>query len=318
MNPTSAPSPRPHRSALRNRLLTGLGAAALLASIVTFAPPAGSSPNGQPVSISPSTGPVGTSVTVTGSLDPDCYPDSSVSVALGEMGGWMPSPEGQLRQAEIGSADAVDGDYRVTGTIPASVDATGPVTPGVHEIHLYCFSPHGTFPWWFAGGTFTVTDGTTPPGHGPGGSVDLASSSVTAGGAVSFEASGFAADSEVAAELHSDPIELGVFRADSAGAVAGSVTIPAEATAGEHTFVLVGTDPEGNVLRLETGLTVLAAVVTDTPPADTPPADTATPDTPSTDATTSDRATTDRDHRPAPSSAATPATPVGGDARYTG
>lgn len=272
----------------------GAGVAALIAAVTLLAPGTAHADGGT-VSISPASGPVGTEVTVTGNLDSDCRAETTVTVEIGELDGQRPGPDGSVRSSVIASADATGGHYRVSGTIPAEIGTNGTAAPGPQEIHVYCYSPLSSYPWYVATTSFTITSegGPTTTTAGPADEVTLAASSVTAGGSVTFNAAGFAPGSEVTAELHSDPVALGTFGADDAGTVAGTARIPADVPAGHHTFVLSGEAANGTTLVLRAALTVVAAEsgTTTTAPGT---------NTPST---------------PAP---AAPATAVATEAQYTG
>jgi hypothetical protein len=61
-----------------------------------------------------------------------------------------------------------------------------------------------------------------------------------AGGAVTGTSSGFSPGESVDATLHSTPIDLGSFTADSNGDVSFSVTIPATMPSGQHELILMG------------------------------------------------------------------------------
>lgn len=66
------------------------------------------------------------------------------------------------------------------------------------------------------------------------------------GAAFEFVAGGFEPLSPVVGRLFSDPIELGTSAADAEGVLRWTITIPEEATPGEHHVVLEGVDPDGS------------------------------------------------------------------------
>ncbi|WP_035303374.1 hypothetical protein [Actinokineospora inagensis] len=68
-----------------------------------------------------------------------------------------------------------------------------------------------------------------------------AASAVAAGGSVSVNGSGFAADEQINVVLHSDPLFLAPAHADAAGAVAYTAKLPADVPAGAHTLEFTGT-----------------------------------------------------------------------------
>ncbi len=284
------PDPSP-TSRIRARGRVAAAVVALTAAVTLLTPGAALADGGS-VSITPASGPVGTAVTVTGDLDSDCREATVVTVEIGELDGQRPAPDGSVRSTVIGSADATDGHFRVSGTIPSTIGTHGTAAPGPHGIHVYCTSQMTAYPWHVATTSFTVTSDTDP--GDPDDEVTLGASSVTAGGSVTFRASGFAADSEVTATLHRDPVPLGTFHADGAGTVAGTVTIPADVPAGAHTLVLTGEAADGAALVLRAALTVVA---TD-------------PGTPTT--------TTPGTNRPVSPGPAAPAAAVATEAHYTG
>ncbi|NLA43664.1 hypothetical protein GX865_06010 [Candidatus Saccharibacteria bacterium] len=89
------------------------------------------------------------------------------------------------------------------------------------------------------------------PGDGEPGNdsptIELGDTSVAPGDSLAVKATGFTPGERVSIELHSDPIVLALRTADDHGAVAATVTIPRDVTAGEHRIVLRG---------LESGITV--------------------------------------------------------------
>lgn len=221
-----------------------------------LAPPSVSAQDAGSATVTPSSGPIGTRVTVAGDIDPDCYSEAIVYLEIGQLGG-VPTPGGEATSMLIGEGEEAEGWYTVEGTIPARIHNGRALGPGTEELHVYCRSPLGSYLWHVATVEFTITGGETPDPGGP--AVTLGSSTVTAGGSVSVSASGFAPDSEVRVELHSDPIQLATLLADGAGLVEGEVVIPASVEPGEHTVVLIGTDPNGGPLELTAALTVTAA-----------------------------------------------------------
>lgn len=99
---------------------------------------------------------------------------------------------------------------------------------------------------------------TTPSGS-------LSSTTVPAGGAVGISSSGWFPNGSITITLHSDPVALGTFSADSSGRLAVTVTIPANTAAGAHTVDLTGVGADSNAHTVSLGLTVIA-------PAPLPPA----------------------------------------------
>jgi len=105
--------------------------------------------------------------------------------------------------------------------------------------------------------TITPTTTTAPP---PAPSLLASPVTVTQGGTIAVEASGFKPGSNVVITLESDPVNLGTFVADSAGRIATNVVVPADFPVGLHTLKLTGTDIGGAVLVLSTGITVASRI----------------------------------------------------------
>ncbi|HSF27165.1 MAG TPA: fibronectin type III domain-containing protein [Actinomycetes bacterium] len=72
---------------------------------------------------------------------------------------------------------------------------------------------------------------TVPPGQ---------NGDVSNGAGAGVHGSGFGPDEPVSATLHSTPVDLGTLTAAADGTVTGTVTIPADTPAGDHTIQLVG------------------------------------------------------------------------------
>jgi len=70
--------------------------------------------------------------------------------------------------------------------------------------------------------------------------VSVTPGTVTQGGTVTVHGSGFTPGEKVRAVLHSTPLALGTWTADSAGRVTHSATVPARFAIGAHTVVLTG------------------------------------------------------------------------------
>ncbi|SDF14689.1 Uncharacterized conserved protein [Cellulosimicrobium cellulans] len=95
-------------------------------------------------------------------------------------------------------------------------------------------------------------DDLTAANHG---GVSLSPTRVRAGEQVTATADGFTPGEWVSATLFSTPADLGMVRADAAGRLTATVTVPADTAAGEHRLALVG-QVDGRVLWTE--LEVLA------------------------------------------------------------
>ena len=97
-----------------------------------------------------------------------------------------------------------------------------------------------------------VTDFVDAPVVAP--SITGSAAEVEAGTSVEVSLAGFAGDTEVALELHSDPVSLGSVVTDASGAAVTTVTIPADTAPGAHSIVAVAGDASASF-----DLTVLAA-----------------------------------------------------------
>ena len=126
----------------------------------------------------------------------------------------------------------------------------------------------GTHTLSFATGTGCDGEATEPPARtaeatfavaaAPAVTVTLGADTVVAGGAVAVDGHGFAADATVAVELDGTP--LTTMTADGAGAITGTVTIPASTAAGAHE------------LRFSAGAASVTASIAVTSPPVAPPA----------------------------------------------
>lgn len=235
------------------------------------------------VTINPTTGVAGTDVTFTSQ---DACPNINTLFAATNAPGdtyaaisLVPGPG----EADF-VADALaagDGSWTLTYTVPASEPAG--------DITFYAFCLSESFPVFADGAasavpadyfitasylpvTFTVTvpptttttttststTSTTAPPPAP--SLLASPLTVTQGGTIAVEASGFKPGSNVVITLESDPVNLGTFVADSAGRIATNVVVPADFPVGLHTLKLTGTDIAGAVLVLSTGITVASRI----------------------------------------------------------
>jgi hypothetical protein len=84
------------------------------------------------------------------------------------------------------------------------------------------------------------------------------SATVAAGGQIEISSTGWKAGSDVSAELHSDPVDLGTLTAASSGRIAGSLTVPAAVPPGGHELVLTGIDATGLPRTIRAPVTVTA------------------------------------------------------------
>lgn len=80
---------------------------------------------------------------------------------------------------------------------------------------------------------------------------------VESGDKIKISGSGYASGTEVTITLHSTPMFLGAMTASGAGAINGSVTIPADAPPGEHTIKATGPTAGGGILVLSRSVTIV-------------------------------------------------------------
>jgi len=84
----------------------------------------------------------------------------------------------------------------------------------------------------------------------------------TAGGSLTITDAGWAPNSKVDIELHSDPVSLGSAQADGKGVIKTTVVIPADTDPGQHQIVLTGTGPNGDPQTHTLDVTIAASTVT--------------------------------------------------------
>lgn len=90
----------------------------------------------------------------------------------------------------------------------------------------------------------------TDPGTDPETVVlELSDHSVAQGESLRLTGTGFAAGERVSIELHSEPVVLALRTADESGAVSAEVTIPHDATVGEHQIVVRGLESDRSAAR---------------------------------------------------------------------
>ncbi|MGZ5385251.1 MAG: hypothetical protein ACXWH0_14880 [Acidimicrobiia bacterium] len=104
----------------------------------------------------------------------------------------------------------------------------------------------------------------------PTGTLAVSQVTPTAGGPVTISGSGFAPLSPVQITIESSPVLLSTITADSTGAFATQVTIPAS-FAGAHTIFAIGTDSTGSVRVLAAPVSVVGVG----PPGEIPSTDAA-------------------------------------------
>ncbi len=90
------------------------------------------------------------------------------------------------------------------------------------------------------------------PGSGPTGSAPTIGAGVT----VNLQSTDWLAGSDVTVVIHSTPTQLAVFPTDDTGSSSINVTLPADLSAGSHTFVESGTGPDGQPRSLSFPVTI--------------------------------------------------------------
>ncbi|MEV5071151.1 hypothetical protein MRBLMI12_002771 [Microbacterium sp. LMI12-1-1.1] len=85
------------------------------------------------------------------------------------------------------------------------------------------------------------TDTPTDPGAGAEeATIALSTATLTPGASFELTGEGFTPGETVEVTLHSDPIAVGALTVDAAGAITGSLKLPASAPVGDHTIVAAG------------------------------------------------------------------------------
>ena len=141
-----------------------------------------------------------------------------------------------------------------------------------------------------ASGWLTVTgDAGLPPSDG---AAVVSDENITWGQTFTVTGDGFAEGSEVQTWMYSDPVLLGSFSSSATGSIVSQVTMPTGTALGNHTIVLAGSSPSGKPSFLTVGITVgqaaggQATTTTTTTPAPSAAATGATPATAQTTAGT--------------------------------
>lgn len=266
MTTTNAPVPsgHPDRAARRLRGAVGalLGGATLVAAALA-APTAGSA-DGPTLAISPTSGPVGTVISVTGTCTPT-----------------IGTPTIQLQQGDVNvfivSHDvALTTDGHLSGTIvlpsehlvtPSDPSMTEPVVPGDAFTVAATCDATGTDSFT-AATPFVVTEPpvttvtsptTVAPAEPTGPTVHASSGSIAAGGTLTLGGGGFAPTTPLTIELHSTPVRLGSTTSDADGNYSTTVEVPRDTEPGTHSIVVSGEAPDGEVHEVTTTITVTAA-----------------------------------------------------------
>ena len=90
------------------------------------------------------------------------------------------------------------------------------------------------------------------------GALTLSVTSATTGQGFTATGSGYAPSSNVSLVFTSDPVALGTVTANASGAFTASVTVPADATVGQHTVTASGLAPDNSARILTAPITVVA------------------------------------------------------------
>ncbi|QDZ15648.1 alpha-1,2-mannosidase [Humibacter ginsenosidimutans] len=164
-----------------------------------------------------------------------------------------------------GSVEFFDGGASLGDAVVKNGSATLAVKPkstGEHD-YLASFSPSDDTAFIASSSAVvpvTVT-GATPPPHRA--TLTVSESSVPAGGSLSVSGTGFAADSEVAMTLHSQPLGLGTATTNGDGSFVTTVTIPSQTAPGKHTLEAATSD--GVAVSVEVTVTAKGTAATGGP-----------------------------------------------------
>lgn len=237
------------------RTLLSIAALVLSLGVATALPgsPAGAQEGGPHLAVTPTSGPIGTVVTITGNSDfgPDSggVCEQAISNYIVTQSVWI----------EVDPAVQWDdaGNFTATATIPTHYTdggqgASAPLTAGT-TITFLMNCPYGPLTADFtvtAGGgatTSTTAPATTvppftPPAEPPADADPFGAppAPVPPGGTVTIGEGGFTAGELVHVVLYSEPQVLASARADAQGTLAIAVTVPDGTEPGEHTLVLFG------------------------------------------------------------------------------
>jgi len=143
------------------------------------------------------------------------------------------------------TADGWTGDWKVTFV---------PTNAGTYTLETWCLGYNEPGAWVFNDHpTLTVT-GSTAAGTING----VGSATVVRGQVVVVAGKGFDPNEWVEYTLHSTPVALGKWQADSAGDVSASITIPASVALGAHTITMTGLD-SGRVVTVKLDVVTAAS-----------------------------------------------------------
>jgi len=90
-------------------------------------------------------------------------------------------------------------------------------------------------------------------------SVEITPNTLSAGEPITIKSIDWAPNTNVTISLHSDPVTLGVLKADGDGIINGSFDIPSETTIGSHLVKLDGTGKDGLARTLSFNITIVEA-----------------------------------------------------------
>ncbi|MCW2529140.1 MAG: putative rane protein [Pseudonocardiales bacterium] len=234
------------------------------------------------VSVTPTNGldPDGDSVTVTGAGFATTGPGIYVGIAsISKFSPTSMDAFGPTKWVHLGATPAPgqdvlnpDGSFSTTLDIDATFGSGASATDCMTEAcAIFTFAAHGstdrsqdtTTPLAFEGAVIsTPTPTTTAPAPGP--TAGAALGTLTPGSTQTVTGTGFTPGEIVQATLHSDPIDLGTFTADSDGTVVVQFAVPVDLAVGAHDVTLIGLTSAGQAVAAFT-VAALAASATPTP-----------------------------------------------------
>lgn len=236
---------------------------------------------GDTVNVNPASAPVGSTITVSGTIDCPRDGDGKANVLI-TMVDHLAGPQTRARLgATDGNPVGDDGGFSVSDVVPAELQqlligegiTPVPVEAREYKIDAQCnigdpdpktiqtsftvtATPTTTTTTTAPTTTTTTVPGYTPPAQLPTGAAPFENppaGSVVAGGTVNVSETGFEPGETTHIVLYSTPVVLATVKADASGTVKASVTIPTGTQLGRHTLAVLGSD----VVKA-TSLTVVA------------------------------------------------------------
>jgi hypothetical protein len=208
---------------------------------VLWAQPALAAPT---MSVSPTSGAAGSSLTVSGTECTDGSGGGVGGAAIGRdaNGNSNLDPGEDMDDAFQGATTA--GGWSVTLTVPSGT------APGSLLVEGICVAYYDGQGFDYPDASFTVTAGVSSN------ALTVDDTTVTPGQRITAEGSGFRSGSSGSLVLFSDPKVLGSGTANSSGVIRITATIPADTTAGTHRLELQGVDGAGAARVLSATITV--------------------------------------------------------------